>query len=368
MKPRLAYIISNIDKSLGFEWTAEQLKQTHHDLIFILLNAQNSILEDFLRSKQITVFRVDYTGKKDLIKAFLEVRRILKKNNIQTIHCHLFDASLIGLMAGLSLGIKKRIFTRHYATFHHEYFPRAVYYDKFINFLATDIVAISKNVANVLINKEKVQPKKVHIVHHGFNLEIFENIDEQILQNFKDKYTQNHAPVIGIVARYIHLKGIQCIIPAFKEVLLKYPKAHLLLANATGDYKTNIEELLKDIPKENYTEVVFEANLTHLYAVMDVYVHTPINAEVEAYGQTYVEALAAGIPSVFTLSGVANEFIEHKKNALVVPFQDVEAIKKAIFEILKNNTLRQQLIKQGKQDVKHLFQLHIMIEKLNNLY
>jgi glycosyltransferase involved in cell wall biosynthesis len=99
-----------------------------------------------------------------------------------------------------------------------------------------------------------------------------------------------------------------------------------------------------------------------------VYVHTPINAEVEAYGQTYVEALAAGIPSVFTLSGVANEFIEHKKNALIVPFQDVEAIKKAIFEILENNTLRQQLIKQGKQDVKHLFQLHTMIEKLNNLY
>lgn len=370
--PRTAitYIISDIDKALAFEWIAEELDKNKFELSFILLNKNpDCFLEKWLKEHSIPVFYVHYEGKKQLFSAFWRVCKLLKKLKTQVVHCHLFDASLIGLLAAKSLGIKKRIFTRHSSTFHHEYFPRAVYYDRFINSLATDIVAISNNVKNVLLNKEGVNPKKIHLIHHGFKLEIFENVNEENIQKLKEKYhLTNKYPVIGVIARWIHWKGIQYIIPAFAEILKTYPQAHLVLANAKGDYAGEIERLLSAIPSESYTKIPFEQDLPALYKNFDVYVHTPINPEIEAFGQTYVEALAAGIPSVFTLSGVANEFVEHEKNALVVDFCNSKAIFDALITIISDVSLQEKIIKKGKESIWNMFTLQVHLAKLEKLY
>lgn len=365
----LTYVISDIDKALAFEWIAEEIDKSKYNLSFILLNKKpNCDLERWLIERQIPVCYVHYEGKKHFFSAFWRVRKILLQLKTQIVHCHLFDASLIGLLAAKTLGIKKRIFTRHYATFHHEYFPRAVYYDRFINSLATHIVAISRNVEKVLIEKENVKPEKIHLVHHGFKLEMFENVSPKEVETLQINYNlQNKYPVIGVIARWIHLKGIQYIIPAFTKLLEIYPNAHLVLANARGDYSNEIRNLLKDLPKTSYTETSFEKNLPALYKTFTLYVHTPINAEVEAFGQTYIEALAAGIPSVFTLSGVASEFVENKKNALVVPFCDSQAIFTALCRLLSDLSLQEKLIAEGRSSVQ-TFTLQKYITLLEQLY
>ncbi|GAB4129692.1 MAG: hypothetical protein Fur0027_14770 [Raineya sp.] len=370
MSVSLTYIISDIDKALAFEWVAEGLDKTKFNLSFILLNKNPDCdLEKWLKDRNIPVYYVHYTGKKQLFSAFWKVRKLLNQLKTQIVHCHLFDASLIGLFAAKTLGIKKRIFTRHYATFHHEYFPRAVYYDKFINYLATDIVAISKNVQNVLLEKENVKPEKISLIHHGFKLEMFEDVNQKDVEELKTKYNLHHKyPVIGVIARWIHLKGIQHIIPAFVKLLESYPNAHLVLANAKGEYVSEIKNLLSQIPKEHYTEISFEKKLPALYKTFTLYVHTPINAEVEAFGQTYVEALAAGVPSVFTLSGVASEFIEDEKNALIVDFCNSKAIFKASCRLITDKNLQETLIKTGKESVKNMFTLQTHLSRLQKLY
>lgn len=370
MRKKVTYIISDIEKALAFEWIAETLNAEKFELSFILLNRrQGSYLENWLKAREIPVFFVYYESKKQLFSAFWKVRKILKNIGTQVVHCHLFTASLLGLLAAKSLGIKKRIFTRHHATLHHEYFPRAVYYDKFINYLATDIVAISQNVKEVLIEKEGVKPEKITLIHHGFKLEIFENVSLKEIEALKTKYNlQNKYPVIGVIARWIHLKGIQYIIPAFAEFLKLYPNAHLVLANARGDYTAEIKKLLKNLSSNTYTSIEFENDLPALYQLFDIYVHTPINSQVEAFGQTYVEALAVGIPSIFTISGVAKEFIRHQENAWVVPFQNSKKIAEAIQNLLQNNDLQNKIIQKGKESIQNLFNLQTMIAKLENLY
>jgi glycosyltransferase involved in cell wall biosynthesis len=114
-------------------------------------------------------------------------------------------------------------------------------------------------------------------------------------------------------------------------------------------------------------EIPFEEDVPALYKLFDVYVHVPINPQIEAFGQTYIEALAARVPSVFTLSGVATEFIAHEKNALVVPFQDAEAIYQAIMRLLEDGLLRDRLREQGVSDVNR-FAISNMIDQLQHLY
>ncbi|MDO1448850.1 glycosyltransferase family 4 protein [Rhodocytophaga aerolata] len=368
MRTRITYILSNINKALAFEWITDYLDKNKFELSFILLNSGESFLERYLQTKNVRIWRIPYRGKKNLPKAITKIYQILKQENTQLVHCHLFDACIAGLTAAKLAGIKKRIYTRHHATFHQVYFPRAVWYDKFISAMATDIVAISENVRQTLIN-EGVKAEKIHTIHHGFKLIDFQNTSSNQIQILKQKYnTQGKYPIIGVISRYFELKGIQYVIPAFQKLLNSYPESLLILANATGNYASDIKHLLKQLPQINYVEITFEPEIFALYQLFDIFIHVPIDPTLEAFGQTYVEALAAGIPSVFTLSGVSGEFVQHEKNALVVPFKDSEAIYESILKILENRDLKNRLIAEGKKDVNKFFELQQMIMKLEQMY
>lgn len=369
-KIKITYILSNIDKAIAFEWIAEQLNHNRFELSFVLLNDKETFLFNWLKEKNIECYFIPHFGKKSFLITFLKTLLILKKIKPKIVHTHLFDANLIGLAAAKVLGIKKRIYTRHHSTFHHEYFPKAVKWDKLTNFLATDIVAISENVKNVLIEKENLEKKKVHLIHHGFDLTKFSEVNRKQAEEMKLKYKfdESNFPIIGVIARYIKWKGIDYSISAFKKVVETYPNAKLILANANGPDKAYISTVLKnELTSSQYIEIPFEPNLFALYQLFDVYVHVPINKEIEAFGQTYIEALAAGIPSVFTLSGVASEFIKHKQNALVVDYKNSQGIYNAIQQILTDNSLKNHLITGGKQSIEQ-FNLSLFIKKLEVLY
>lgn len=368
MQIKVTYILSNINKALAFEWIADYLDKNKFDLSFILLNPCESALEKYLQNKKINVQRISYQGKKDLPNAIFTIYRILKKEKNQVVHCHLFDACIAGLTAAKLAGVKKRIYTRHHATFHQVYFPRAVWYDKIISSMATDVIAISDNVRQTLLG-EGISPEKIHTIYHGFKLTDFQNIENIQIQTLRNKYNPSgNYPVIGVISRYFELKGIQYTIPAFQKLLESYPDALLLLANTTGNYASQIKFLLQEVPQKNYIEVAFEPDIFAMYQLFDIFIHVPIDPSIEAFGQTYVEALAAGVPSVFTLSGVAGEFIRDRQNALVVDFKDSDGIYRAMKEILSKINLRDTLTTQGRKDVCQMFTLEQMIHKLEHLY
>ena len=370
MPTKVCYIISNIDKALAFEWIAASIDKPTIELHFILLNPSDSQLESFLRSEGIAVTRITYLSKFDVPVAIWKVLWYLKRHKIKVVHCHLFDACIVGMTAAWLCRTPKRIYTRHYSTNHHVYYPKAVKYDRYINALATHIVAISEKVKNVLIELEKVEPAKIHVIHHGFDLKAFSSIDVDKRTQMKLKYgINNQYPVIGVISRYVELKGLQYVIPAFAEIKKTYPDAFLVLANCNGDYKPQIQESLQRLlDGTSYREIIFENDLPTLYSLMDIFIHVPIDETIEAFGQTYIEALAANVPSVFTLSGVANEFIENQKNALVVDYKNTEQIVEAMKRILTDDHLRESLVNNGQQSIQAKFSLKLYIHKLIQLY
>jgi glycosyltransferase involved in cell wall biosynthesis len=105
-----------------------------------------------------------------------------------------------------------------------------------------------------------------------------------------------------------------------------------------------------------------------LYKSLSIYVHTPINDHCEAFGQTYVEALMSGIPSIFTLSGIAKEFIVHKKNAYVVDYGNSNEIYNAMIYCLENPETVNQIKEMGFIDVVQKFHIEKMIISLKELY
>ncbi len=369
MKTKVAYIVSNVNKALAFEWIAERLNPEKIELLFIVLNPEpGKPLEAFMREKGIATHYFPLHSKKDLPGLVWKLLKLLRKEKPDVVHTHLLEACLSGLTAAWLAGVPTRIHTRHHSTFHHQYHPKMVKWDKYISRMSTDIVAISKNVQNILVKHETVHPGKIRLVHHGFELERFGSVPEVEVEGLRSKYQLGHAyPVVGVIARQIHWKGIQYIVPAFRELLLTYPDAVLVMANARGPLKAQLHEQLADVPKKNWLEIDFEENLYGLWQLFDMHVHTPINRTVEAFGQTYVEALASSIPSVFTLSGIAHEFIEHRQNALVVEHKNSDEVLEAMRKLLSDEALCEQLKTNGLESVQQ-FTVKQMIEALERLY
>lgn len=365
----ICYIVSGIDKAVAFEWIASHLDPHKYRLHFVLLHSQRGGLEDFLAQHHVPYTRIAYRHKKDIPKAVWHTMQYLRKHHVSLVHCHLLDAGLVGILAAKLVGVPIRIYSRHYSTYHHVYHPKGVWYDRIINVFSTHLVAVSELVKRILVEKEQVAPSKITVVHHGFVLEAFDQVNPSQIATLQQRhgYGQGH-PVIGVIARYTQWKGIQYIIPAFGKLLVDHPTAHLVLANAKGEYTATIQQLLATLPQGSFTEIVFEADLFALYKSFDFFVHTPIDAHSEAFGQVYVETMAAGVPSVVTLSGIALEIVEDGKNALVCDYQSTESVYQSLLVLLQNESLRQQIGQEAKKTVFERFGLQRMIKQLEQLY
>ena len=367
-KRKLVYVASFINFSFGMEWMVENLDKNKYDVDFIFLNPQIPEIYHRLKLKNIQVSFLKYRGKRDLLKVILQLFVYFKRKKTAIVHAHLFDASFAAITAAWFAGVTKRIHTRHHATIHHDSHPHAIKYDRFINTLSTRVVAVSENVKDILINKENVEASKVSVVHHGFDFSIIKVNEEQIIAMRKKYRLDGHYPVVGVISRFVEWKGIQYIIPAFKQLLARFPDAKLILANAKGDYEKEIVALLDSIPSKNYVKIEFEPEIYSLMKCFDALVHVPIDKKVEAFGQIYVEAMSCSIPVICTLSGVANSYIQDHKNALVVPFCDSESIHVALLELFNNPGMKVTLLNYAYKDVIERFAIQRMIADLEKVY
>jgi len=368
LKKKVTYIMFHVEKALGFEWAIENVNPDKFEFSVISINvSKNSVFEQFCSQRNIEFHRIEYSSKRSIPKAIYDTYKILKKIKPDVVHCHIFEANIIGLTAAILARVNNRIYTRHHSTFHHTTAPSGKKYDLVINKMATSIISISENVSNVL-RMEGVPEKKIHLIHHGFDLSFFNNISDDRLEKVKQKYNpEGKHPVIGVISRYTEWKGIKYTLSAFTQLLKKYPNALLVLANAKGN-DTEVRELINKLPKNNYIEIVFEEDNAALFKLFDIFIHVPIDPEIEAFGQIYIEALAVGVPSIFTLSGVAREFIVKNENAMVVDFKNEQQIYDTACRLLEDKELREKLIKNGKHDIEKDFSLPLFINKLEKIY
>lgn len=369
MKIKVCHIASYLDYSLLLEATGGYLDKEKYEVSFVFLSPEKPPLHDLLVSRGHEVSWIKYSERKNLVRAIVNLRQIFKSIKPDIVHTHLVDASLAGLTAAKLSGIKRRVHTRHHSTECHTYYKHGVYYDRFINWLSYKIIATTNVVKETLIEMEGVKSDKVSLIPYGYDLSEFRS-DEETCNELIAKYelTENY-PVVGVISRFVEWKGVQYIIPAFAEVVKKYPNAKLVLANAVGRLENEIKALLaKHLKLSQYVLIEFEPRVFDLYKTFDIFVHVPINRDFEAFGQIYIEALYMEIPSVFTLSGVANDFIRDRENALVVPYCDSDSIFAAIDLLLTDSKLRGRIAKKGKSEVESLFSGEKMASSLEKFY
>ncbi len=139
MKKKILVIVQNISKAQEHEWFVEYINREIFEFSFLLINSKDTWMDKFLQQRKVPVYNLKYGKKTDLPLLTLKIYRLLRQGKYDIIHTHLFEATLSGLTAAYFAGVRKRIYTRHHSDYHHVWFPSAVKYDRYNNFLATDM-------------------------------------------------------------------------------------------------------------------------------------------------------------------------------------------------------------------------------------
>lgn len=370
-RKKVTYIVSRVDKALEFEWVAEHLDPSAFELSFVILGpVKNTMLKQRLDALNIPCIELFLQSKFQYPQLIWNLRKILRGWKPDIVHCHLIDATLIGIFAAKWAGIKYKIYTRHHSNFHHLYAPHAIKYDVWANRNAEAIVAISQNVADLLIHVEHASAQKVHLIPHGFPNETFmeASVDEVNLIKNKYGYTNNY-PIVGVVSRYDHWKGIDYIIDAYRELLKEFPNAKLVLANALkGDNVNHIKHKLQQLPSSSYCQIEFEPDNKALFKSFDMFVHVPIDKYAEAFGQVYIEAMAQKVPIIATRSGVGLEVIQHLNTGYEVAFRNSDEILSGIRYYIQNPSMAKLHSNTAFNLVRDHYTLTSKIMHLEKLY
>jgi len=366
---KIVHIVSNVDRSPFFETIADCLDLEQFDTTFIFIHSKRPFLFDYHRAQGRRVEFIEYHGKKDFLSALLKLYRLIREIRPDVVHGHLVDGTLLGLIAARIAGVRDTIYTRHHSMECHTYYPHAVYYDRLCNSLARIVLANSTVTAEVLTDLEGVPESKVRVMHYGYDLEKFVSSEEGV-RELKAKYgLEGVHPVVGVISRFVDWKGVHHIVPAFSEFKKKFPSAKLVLANASGPDEQKIKDLLRQhLDSDSYVLIEFENRIFDLYGTFDAFVHVPVTKSAEAFGQVYLEAMMFGVPSVFTLSGIANDIVKDGENALVVPYSDSNAITGALERLFEEETLRENLSSSGIEMVRSMFGSQILGSRLEKVY
>ncbi len=365
----VVFVMANNSSVPYFNWFAERSKrEIEIKFSFVCLYPTKPQMLDDMKALGCDCYWVRYDSnnrKKSLLGTIYPLYRLFTKIKPDVVHGHLFDDSLVSLLASRLAQVEVRAITKADTGFHYKYTPKWVKFDKFNNWNATHIVAISKECKDFVLEKENADPSKVKLIHHGIPVDKFTDQRDEYKKYLKNKYNLEGKKVIGTVSRLIEWKGYRYIIKAASEVVKSYPNAVFLFVG-TGEQESE----LKDIIVENRMQDniilagwIDRKMMPSLYGVLDVYLHAATN---EPFGFVIAEAMMNGCAVVSTPTGAAKDSIVDKRNGILVSYRNSIEMAEAVIYILDNDV--SSIRREAKKTALNLFPFQKMWNRHLALY
>ena len=300
----------------------------------IALNRQLSVLQDF--------------------KAYIEICKYIKQNDIDTIIAHQAKARLIAMLAGFTMRVPNRIIFAHgvlYETMHGMKRKIFICVDKIVAALAHKVVCVSPSVMKVRLRDKINKPEKQCLLNKG----TCSGLDTQVLFNPStyDKkeiiaiksalgLQQTHF-VLGFCGRIVRDKGIIELLDGFKLLKAEYPDKNVkLLFIGEKEVRDSVpQSTLKII--ESDSDIVFTgrvdwSQMPKYYMMMDSFI---LPSYREGYPTVILEAMSMGVPCIVSRSTGCIDSIVENLNGIYTDISP-EDIKNQIVRLL-NTEFRDKL-------------------------
>jgi glycosyltransferase involved in cell wall biosynthesis len=371
----ILYALSHINKSLQWEWFAEEMKNRGINQTYVIYDwdGSGSYFHNDLQKMGIQSYLLPGIDRLSHMADILNTISLIKKHKPDIIHTSLPYGNLFGQMAAWLAGVKNRITTCENASWADDFkHKKQKIVDKLTYKLSKKVIVTSDSAREYLKKNFGLNDDKLFSIYHGLKESDYSNINTGRISKLKERLDiQENDFVVGVIARYEFWKGHEYINRAAS--ILKQRNKHqnikILVFGSKGSY---YDTAMKHMSELNVGDMVkykgYVDDTVALFRLFDVHLHVPIDKYVENGGINIIEGMISERPQILTKSGYAWQSAEHLQNAYVVDYKNAEAIADAI-EFMKNNReMAMKLAAQARRDALTTYGLKTKVDRHIALY
>ncbi|MBS1811266.1 MAG: glycosyltransferase [Acidobacteria bacterium] len=364
---QILHFAQDSDTSGYFPQLAKWHDRQRYRMIFATLNPMADWLREYMLSQGVECFSCDCQQRSAYPLGLLKLAHYLRRKNVDILHTHLFEPSVIGLLAGALAGTKMRIVTRHYSDYHTRINRRwHVQLDQLCTRLSHGVIAVSQHTADHMLAEEQAPPEKLHVVLNGIDFARVRLSSDYDRSKVRQEFVDDETPLLLIAARLHPEKGYEYLFQAMTQLKQRCNGKIKLLVAGAGPFLHNYQEIVRSLGCDDVvTFLGFRKDLPDLMAAADLFV---LPSVAEAFGLVLAEALYLGTPVVATQVGGIPEIVDAGLDGMLVPPANAPALADAIAALLNDFTRRKQMSGVGRDKVLSKFRFEDMVRSYEAIY
>ena len=330
---------------------SQALKKDGHKVLVI---CPQGWLQTQCQQAKIAVLPVNMASAFDKT-ARIQVKKILEKMATEPIllHCHGVRGGIVGRLAAWSLGIPivytEHLWVKEYKTPSFFRGFSQLWLLKILDQKTCQTIAVSRAVADYLLDKGVVEQKKLKVIYNGVALpEVGAKIRHKGL-------------VVGSIGAFVRIKGYQYLLEAFRHL----PSPVSLWLMGKGEEEEKIRAQIIEHHLGGRVQIWEGVAEEEFFKGVDIYVQPSLS---EAFGVAICQAMSYGLPVVASKVGGVREVVEEGRTGILVPCANSQALIQAIKKLIENKKLAGKMGQAGRRRVEKYFTLERMVKETEEVY
>ena len=327
----------------------------------IVASSGGELKKDFL-GNSIRHIDIPINTKKEIspsvLFSYAILNRMLSKEPVDLIHAHTRGAQVLATL--LSRRFKIPLVT----TCHGFFKPR--WHRRIFPCWGNKVIAISSQVKNHLIRDFKVNSKDIYLIHNGVDLDKFKSYSQGEAQELKKEiFLPEGSIVVGTVARFSTVKGLDYLVKALPFILKENDKVVLLLIGY-GEEENKLKAIAKDLKIQDKVIFFKPTRDSYMYlSLIDIFVMPSIQ---EGLGLSILEAQAYKIPVVASRVGGIPDIIEDNVTGILIESKNVLSISQAVLRLINDKNLCAYIKDKAYEKLNHKFSTEKMVLDTERAY
>lgn len=317
-------------------------------------------LQEQCKSDGISTRVIPNKGSFDLVWLW-RFLRLIRKEQIQLIHAHEFDAIVHGTLAAVIARIPL-VATIHGKNYYWENTIRRMAYRLVSRY--AHIVTVSEDLKGFVTQRTGIATGRIRVVYNG--VDSFPDIEPNEQTQLRHEIgLDDNDQIVGAVGSLYPVKGHRYLIEAVPAIIRACPRARFLLIGR-GAQETQLKDQVKELGIERYVHFLgLREDIGKLLSIMDVFALPSLS---EGLSVATLEAMASAKPVVATRVGGNAELVAEGETGMLVPSEDSDALAEHITELLLNRMHARTLGQNGRARVEKRFRMSIMLNEYRKLY
>ncbi len=302
------------------------------------------------------------------LKRALELSKLIKSKSIDIVQSfHIksdFYGTLVAWLSGVQtiISSKRDIGDLKKSSWHF-------FLNKLVRNIPRKFIVVSDAVGRVVVEKERVSPKKLITIYNGIDCKRFymPSVEERREARQKLSFSDDDF-VVGTVAWLRPEKNYKVFFDAIKKAS---HRVHSIKAVAVGGDEDGIQ---MDFFKQYVLRAGIADRITFTGQVRDVLPYLQafdlgcLVSGSEGFSNSIIEKMSTGLPMIVSDVGGNAEAVVHGSNGFVIPPNNVEDLVEALVYLYEHPEKRKEMGAFSAQRVKEVFTLDGMVKAYEELY